>query len=288
MAKPIGILYVASEADPFIKSGSIGELAGSLPKTVRSMGHDIRVMLPGYGSINTRRFQIHNLLRMKDIEIPIGGKTEVASVRSSYLNSENQKVLVYFLANDRFFSRDGLYFHPSTKKYFADNDERYIFFCRGVLETLKKLRWQPDIIHCNDWQCGLIPAYLHSLYKDDPYFKRMKTVFTVFSLASHGSFPKNSFEKAGLPSHVCGTNGDGMGRFNFLTAGLTFADVITTLGNRAEQGIRIAPQDGVDKILQARKNSIVSMGTETHNGNGNGALAQKFIDVYRELAKNGR
>ena len=213
---------------------------------------------------------------------------EQASVRSSYLNSENQKVLVYFLANDRFFSREGLYFHPSTKKYFADNDERFIFFCRGVLETLKKLRWQPDIIHCNDWQCGLIPAYLHSLYKDDPYFKRMKTVFTVFSLASHGSFPKNSFEKAGLPSHVCGANGDGMGRFNFLTAGLTFADVITTLGNRAEQGIRISPQDDVDKVLQARKNSIVSMGTEAHNGHGNGLLAKKFIDVYRELAKNGR
>jgi starch synthase len=290
MSKPIGILYVASEADPFIKSGSIGDLAGSLPKTVKAMGHDIRVVLPGYGSINSRRFQIHNLLRMKDIEVPVGGKMEQASVRSSYLNSENQKVLVYFLANDKFFNREGLYFHPSTKKYFPDNDERFIFFCRGVLETLKKLRWQPDIIHCNDWQCGLIPAYLNSTYKDDPFFKHVKTVFTVFSLASHASFPKNAFAKAGLPSHICGGNGadGGLGRLNFLTAGLTYADVITTLGNRAERGIRIAPQDDVEKVLHARKNSIVSMGTATHNGNGNGSLAKQFIDVYRELAKNGR
>jgi glycogen synthase len=113
-------------------------------------------------------------------------------------------------------------------------------------------------------------------------------VFTVFSLASHASFPKNSFEKAGLSPHFCGGNGNGLARLNFLTAGLTHADVITTLGNRAEQGIRINPQDDVDKVLQARKNSIVSMGTETHNGNGNGLLARKFIDVYRELSKNGK
>ena len=140
MSKPIGVLFVASEAGPFIKSGSIGDLAGSLPKIVKSMGHDIRVMLPGYGEINNRRFQIHNLLRMKDIEIPIGPSVERANVKSSYINSENQKVLVYFLANDRYFNRDGLYFHPETKKYFTDNDERFIFFCRGVLEALKRLR----------------------------------------------------------------------------------------------------------------------------------------------------
>ncbi|HYQ87242.1 MAG TPA: glycogen/starch synthase [Bacteroidota bacterium] len=288
MPKPIDILYVASEADPFIKSGSIGDLAGSLPKTVKAMGHDIRVMLPGYSSINCRRFQIHNLLRMKDFGIPVSGRSEQASVRSSYLNSENQKVLVYFLANDRYFNREGLYFHPTTKKYFADNDERFIFFCRGVLETLKKLRWQPQIIHCNDWQCGLIPAYLNSIYKNDPFFKNVKTVFSVFSLASHGSFPKNSFEKAGLPPQLYGEYGDSLGRLNFLTAGLAFADVITTLGNRADRGIRISPQDDVDRVLQARKNSIVPMGNASHNGNGQGLLAMKFIDVYRELAKNGR
>src|SRR5207245_6542865 len=105
MPKPIDILYVASEADPFIKSGSIGEIAGSLPKTVKAMGHDIRVMLPGYGLINNRRFQIHSLLRMRDIEIPLGSEKQHAQIKSSYLNSENQKVLVYFLANERFFNR---------------------------------------------------------------------------------------------------------------------------------------------------------------------------------------
>jgi len=282
MPRPLSILFVATEADPFIKTGSIGDLAGSLPKTVKSMGHDIRVMLPGYASINPRRFQIHNLLRMKDIEIPMGGLNEHAQVKSSYLNSENQKVLVYFLANERYFNRDGLYFHPLTKKYFSDNDERFIFFCRGVLETLKRLRWQPDIIHCNDWQCGLIPAYLKSLYRDDPFFKNVRTLFTVYSLASHGTFPKASQVKTGIPVNLLSENGDD--KLNFLRTGLTYADIITTLGHKADKGIRIAPQDDMGKILHDRKDNVVSManGSSAHN-----QLAEKFVNLYRELTKNG-
>jgi starch synthase len=285
MPKPISVLFVATEADPFIKTGSIGDLAGSIPKTVKSFGHDIRVMLPGYSSINNRRFQIHNLLRMKDIQIPLGTTMEHASIKSSYLNSENQKVLVYFLANDRFFNREGLYFHPLTKKYFTDNDERFIFFCRGVLETLKRLRWQPDIIHCNDWQCGLIPAYLKSTYKNDPFFKNVRTVFTVYSLASHGTFPKSSHEKTGIPEGWLGENGSD--KLNFLKAGLSHADVITTFGSKAEKGICLAPQDDMGKILNTRKNYIVSMTNGSHNGSSHNGLAEKFIDVYRDLTKNG-
>jgi starch synthase len=287
MSKSIGILFVASEAEPFITSGSIGELAGTLPKIVKGMGHDIRVMVPNYGLINNRRFQIHNLLRMKDIRIPVGGVSEQLSVKSSYLSSENQKVLVYFLANDRYFNRTGLYFDPETKKHFPDNDERFIFFCRGVLETLKHLRWQPQIIHCVDWHCGLIPAYLHSLYQHDPYFKNVKTVFTVCSLASHATFSKSSFGKAGLPSELFNNNGDpSADRLSFLNAGLTFADIITTLGSKAEKGILRSPQNDVEKILHARRKHIVPMSNGAHNGSGQEALAQKFVDVYRDLAKN--
>ena len=281
MLKPLSILFVATEAEPFIKTGSIGDLAGSLPKAVKSMGHDIRVMLPGYSAINPRRFQIHNLLRMKDIEIPLGNMREHAQVKSSYLNSENQKVLVYFLANERYFSREGLYFHPLTKKYFADNDERFIFFCRGVLETLKRLRWQPDIIHCNDWQCGLIPAYLKSIYKDDPFFRKVRTVFTVYSLASHGTFPKTSYEKTGISSVLMKENGND--KLNFLNTGLSYADLITTFGHKADKGIRVSPQDEMGKVLHARKNVVVSMTNGTHS---HAAPAEKFVKLNCELAKN--
>lgn len=284
MSKPLSILYVASEADPFIKTGSIGDIAGSLPKWVKSMGHDIRVMLPGYSSINNRRFQIHNLLRMKDIEIPLAGGMEHANIKSSYLNGDNEKVLVYFISNDRYFSRDGLYSDPLTKKQFVDNDERFIFFCRGVIETLKRLQWQPDIIHCNDWQCGLIPAYLKSLYKNDSYFKNVRTVFTVYSLASHGTFPKTSYAKTGMPDGLL--NGHLGDRLNFLNAGLLFADTITTFGSKAEKGIKTDPQNGMGELLQSRRKSIVAM-NESTTESGQEILAGKFVDVYREMTKNG-
>lgn len=284
MAKSIGILFVASEAEPFIKTGSIGDLAGSLPKTVKAFGHDIRVMLPGYGFINSRRFQIHNLLRMKDIEVPVADHPERAYIKSSYLSSENHKVLVYFLANDRYFNREGLYFHPETKKYFPDNDERFIFFCRGILETLKRLRWQPDIIHCNDWQCGLIPAYLKTVYKNDPFFRNVKTVFTAYSLASHASFPLSSYAKTGLPQGLLPENGNGVDRLNFLRAGLTFADIITTFGSKAEKSIKLSPDNEMERILQTRKNAIISM--NSHNGNGQQLIAQKLVDIYRDLTKS--
>jgi starch synthase len=265
MPKTIGILFVASEADPFIKTGSIGDIAGSIPKTLKTMGYDVRVMLPGYGSISPRRFQIHNLLRMQDVEIPVA----TDRLHASYLTNQNQKVLVYFIENEQYFNRDGLYYDPVTKKYFSDNDERFIFFCRGVLETLKRLAWQPQIIHCNDWQCGLIPAYLKSIYRTDPYFRNIKTVFTAF-------------EKTGLPDGFLKTNGSNGDRLNFLKTGLAFADTITTFGNRAEKGLLTSPPGDLQEILRSRHNSIIAMG----NGNGHADIAQQLSNIYSDLLKS--
>jgi starch synthase len=288
MSKPIDVLYVATEAEPFAKTGSLGDLAGTLPKSVKALGHEIRVMLPGYGFINERRFHLHNLLRMKDIEIPIGGGTERAFVKSSYIVCENKKVQVYFLSNDRYFSREGLYYHPETKRYFPDNDERFIFFCRGVLETLKRLGWQPRVIHCNDWQCGLIPAYLKTIYRDDPFFKNTRTVFTAYSLASHGTFPKSSFDKTGLPQGSFTFEKESQHSLNFLKAGMAFADVVTTFGLKADKKINGGNTNGFHDILSLSNKQVVSM---THGAAENGSrseiLAQKFVTIYRDLTKNG-
>ena len=286
MSKTIGVLYVAPEANPFVKNGSFADIAGTLPKSVKASGYDIRVMLPGYACINSRRFQIHNLLRMKNIDVPMGDSNESAYIKSSYLTSDNHKVQVYFLANDRYFNREGLYFHPETKKYFTDNDERFIFFCRGVLETLKRLQWQPHIIHCNDWQSGLIPMYLKTLYKGDPYFRNVRTIFTAYNLASHGSFPKSSIQKTGMPSGLFKTNGGDAERLNFMQMGLMYADVVTTMGTKAERGLSLPAQSTIGKTVFGRKQNIVTMTTEHHNGNGKELLAEQFICVYRDLVKN--
>jgi len=286
MSKPIDVLYVATEAEPFAKTGSLGDLAGTLPKSVKSLGHEIRVMLPGYGFINERRFHLHNLLRMKDIEIPVGDLRERAFVKSSYIICDNKKVQVYFLSNERYFNREGLYFHPETKRYFPDNDERFIFFCRGVLETLKRLGWQPRVIHCNDWQCGLIPAYLKTLYKSDPFFRNIRTVFTAYSLASHGTFPKSSLEKTGLPPGVFPFEGETQHSLNFLKAGMAFADVVTTFGLKADKKINGDNSNGFHDILSQTNKRVVSMTPNSTNGTRGESLAEKFVSIYKDLVKN--
>jgi starch synthase len=286
MPKNIGVLFVASEADPFIRAGSLADLAGNLPKSIKNSGHDIRVVMPGYGSISGRRFQIHNLLRMKDISIPVGSSVEHAHVRSSYLNGDTQKVLVYFLSNERYFNREGLYTNPATKKYFTDNDERFIFFCRGVLEILKRLRWQPNVIHCNDWQSGLIPAYLKTVYKNDPFFKNVKTVFSVHSPASHGTFPKSSFMKAGIPAESFKDPGSD-GRLNFVRAGMEYADVVTTIGPKADKGIKQSINPEVGAAPLDRKNHIIPLLADHTRASGIETLARQFMDIYTSLIKNG-
>ena len=284
MSKALDVLFVASEVEPFAKTGSIAELAANLPKWIKTMGHEIRVMLPGYGFINERRFHLHRLLRMKDIPIPMGvSPNELAYVKSSYLATDNKKVQVYFLSNDRYFNRGGLYSHPDTKQYFVDNDERFIFFCRGILETLKRLGWQPKIIHCNDWQCGLIPVYLKTLYKNDPYFKNVRTVFTAYNLAYHGSFPNASVDKTGLPLSIFSGHGARAGKLDFLRAGLAYADVITTIGVKADK--KFSGEDGLMELFKQQKKSIISLTLPAANGAKHEELAEKFISIYSDLAK---
>lgn len=283
MSKSLNVLLVATEAEPFVRTGSLGDIVGNLPKIVKGMGHEIRVMIPGYGFISERRHHLHHLLRMKDIEVPVGGVIDRAYIRSSYICHEMKKVQIYFLSNDKYFNRNGLTYNTETKQYFPDNDERFIFFCRGTLETLKKLGWQPHIIHCNDWQCGLIPAYLKSTYKDDPFFKNTRTVFTAYNVTSHSTFPHNAYEKAGLPSSLFSEFGDQDTQLNFLKAGIAFADVTTTYGSRADKLCR-SPQNGLENLLTPQKKKIVSL-TTSPNGQRHSELAEKLISIYKNLVK---
>ena len=195
MSKPLNILFVSSEVEPFAKTGGLADVSSSLPKAIKDSGHEIRIMMPRYHMISERKFKLHDIIRLKDIPIQIGKSVELGHVKSSFISNLKDKVQVYFLDNEKYFARDGIYQNPSNKKDFADNDERFIFFSLGVLETLKRLGWQPDIIHCNDWQTGLIPAYLKTLYSGDSFFKNVKTVFTIHNMAYQGAFPPESFAK---------------------------------------------------------------------------------------------
>ena len=147
MSRPLNILFVTIEVYPFAKTGGLADVSGALPKAIKDLGHEIRIMMPRYRFIGERKFRLHDIIRLHEIPIPVGNTVELGNVKSSFINNLKEKVQVYFLDNATYYGRDGVYQSPTTKKDYKDNDERFIFFCRGVIETLKRLGWQPDIIH---------------------------------------------------------------------------------------------------------------------------------------------
>ncbi len=259
MSRPLNILFVSSEVDPFAKTGGLADVSSALPKAIKDLGHEIRIMMPRYRFIGERKFRLHDIIRLKDIPIPVGSASPIVNVKSSFISNLKEKVQVYFLDNEGYFGRDGIYQNPSTKKDYKDNDERFTFFCRGVLETLKRLGWQPDIIHCNDWQTGLIPAYLMTIYKDDPFFRTVRSVFTIHNMAYQGAFGHESFAKSGLPKELFRTDGvEAYGKFNFLKTALYYSDVVTTVSEKYAEEICASEEygAGLNGLLASRKKDL--------------------------------
>jgi starch synthase len=259
MSRPLNILFVSSEVEPFAKTGGLADVSGALPRAIKDLGHEIRIAMPKYRSVEERRFHLHEVLRLQEFDIPIGQELEKASVKSSILTNTKAKIQVYFLANESLFERSGLYASPETHKDYPDNDKRFTFFCRGVMETLKLLQWRPDIIHCNDWQTGLIPAYLKSLYRNDPFFSKAKTIFTIHNMAYQGLFPESSFAKTQLPQGLFIPDGvEFYGNLSFMKAGLVYSDVITTVSERYALEIQSSDEYGcgLSGVLQKRKSDL--------------------------------
>jgi starch synthase len=261
MAKPLSILFVSSEATPFAKTGGLADVSGALPQAIRELGHDIRIMLPKYASVSERRFKIHDIKRLTDMPIQIGGKTVPGSVRSSFLTNIKTKVQVYFLHNDGYYNRPDIYVDPKTKESWPDNDERFIFLCHSVIETILRLGWKPDIIHLNDWPTGLVAALMRTTYAKEPLFKTTKIVFTVHNVAYQGIFPKESFLKTNLPESTFKADGvEFHGQMNLLKAGIIYSDFITTVSETYAKEIRSSAEFGCGLEGVFKKRSKDMMG----------------------------
>ncbi len=195
-SKKYKILFVTSEVVPFVKTGGLADVSAALPQMLAEMGHEVRIVVPKYGAVDDRKFKIHEVVRLKDLQVKIGDKDVIFSIKSCFLPGQKVRVQIYFLDNQEYFgSRNSLYIDPETGADYHDNDERFILLANSVFELISKLGWIPDIIHLNDWQCGLIPAYLKTKFADNEQFSQFKTLFTIHNLAYQGIFPKSSFKK---------------------------------------------------------------------------------------------
>ncbi len=174
-AKP-RILFVSHEMNPYLQISEIAQAALQLPKTMQERGMEIRVLMPRYGSINERKHRLHEVVRLSGINIVIGETDNPLIIKVASL--PQARMQVYFLDNEDFFHRKhGI--RDDKGKFFADNHERMIFFNKGVLETIVKLGWAPDIIHCNGWMTSLIPLYLKRYYRHSAVFAQSRLVYSV-------------------------------------------------------------------------------------------------------------
>ncbi len=187
------ILYAASEINPFLQTSEVADFLRKIPQGMQEKGMEIRILVPRFGLINERKNRLHEVVRLSGINISVGDEEKPLVIKVASI--PNAKLQVYFIDNEDYFHRKSVFF-DTNNQFHEDNHERAIFFCKGVLETVKKLGWAPDIVHCNDWMTSLIPMYLRTTYKKDPIFKNSKSVFSVYNTHFDFKFGDDLFEKA--------------------------------------------------------------------------------------------
>lgn len=223
------VLYAAAEISPFARITRTADLLRFLPASLQDKGFEIRVLLPKFGTINDRRNRLHEVIRLSGIEVEVGDKVE--SMRIKVASIPNAKLQVYFLDNDTYFKRKALFMDPETGEHYDDNDERLVFYNKGVLETVMKLGWKPDIIHCHDWPSGLIPFLVKEKYNDEALFDDTKIIYNLHHEENNGVFDADLLDLVGLPDSFDKTQEEADGKIDLRTMGLKYSDRIVT-GNR--------------------------------------------------------
>ncbi len=197
MAEKKKILIVTQEMQPYTALSEISEIARKLPQFIQEKGMEIRVLMPRFGTINERRHRLHEVVRLSGMNIIVDDDDFPLIIKVASL--PGARMQVYFLDNEDFFKRKSV-FEDDEGKPFEDNADRMIFFCKGVIETVKKFGWPPDIIHCHGWMTSLLPLYIREAYKTEPLFEHSKIVYSVYENTLEKSFSNRFFTKASINS----------------------------------------------------------------------------------------
>lgn len=262
------ILYVASEINPFLKTSEVADFVRRLPQAMQERGMEIRILVPRFGLINERKNRLHEVVRLSGINISVGDEEKPLIIKVASI--PNAKLQVYFIDNEDYFHRKSVFFDKEDN-FYEDNDERAIFFCKGVLETVKKLGWSPDIIHCNDWMTSLIPLYVKSTYKNDPIFKDSKTVFTIYNNKFTHKFGEDLLEKVkmiDIDDSMLGPlkTGDYEG---FVKMGLEYADAVINANEESSESF--------DKLMDDMSGKRVDISEKDEN------FEESYYNLYNDL-----
>jgi len=245
--KPLKILLVSAEVAPFAKVGGLADVAGALPKALKQLGHDVRVVMPRYGTIDPERYELKPVLR--NLPVPLAQQAIPADVLEGRISGG---VPVYFIENKQFFAREGMY-------GFWDDDARFIYFSRAALEMLRPVNFMPDVVHVNDWHTAVIPNMLAKLYAGDPAYADIATVLTIHNLAFQGVFGYGTLHLADLdPWGLIKPGIPGLDDIvNLLGRGLYYADAVNTVSQRYAEEI-LTPEYGerMDPLLRLYRSKL--------------------------------
>ncbi len=248
MADSLKILLVSAEVMPFAKTGGLADVAGSLPKALRTQGNDVRVVLPRYKQIEKGKY-------VTDFPVNMHGRKATTIIREGEITAKEESIEdrlpVYFIDNYHYFYREGIY-------GYRDEAERFAFFCKAVLEMLPMINFQPDIIHCNDWQSGPIPLLLRVNYSANPFYDKIATLFTVHNLQYQGNFSREVLHHLDLGDEFYHPEElEFYGFVSYMKAGILYGDILNTVSRTYAQEI-MTPERGerFDGLLRKRSKDL--------------------------------
>lgn len=186
------VLFIHQEITPYLKETPMSLIGRYLPQGIQEKGKEIRIFMPRFGNINERRNQLHEVIRLSGMNMIINDTDHPLIIKVASI--QKARIQIYFIDNDDFFTKRKTTIYDKDGNLFKDNDDRTVFFSRGVIETVKKLNWPPDIIHCHGWMTSLVPLYIKRAFKDNPLFSDSKVIYSLYDDDFEGAF-RNGFDK---------------------------------------------------------------------------------------------
>jgi len=261
------VLFVSQEINPFLPETEISKTSRSLPQLTQESGKEIRIFMPRYGIVNERRHQLHEVIRLSGMNLVVDDHDHPLIIKVASI--PQARMQVYFIDNDEYFRRKS-FLTDNKGKLHADSDERAIFFAKGVLETVKKLGWKPDIIHCHGWMASLLPLYLKKLYADDPHFSDSKVVVSIYNQGYKGTLNKKLKSKLGFD----GIEGDDVE----VVSEPTYSHLMCLAAKNADGIVKVGSELDVD-LAQCIDDSSVPV----LENPGDGDVASEYTAFYDKL-----
>lgn len=194
------VLFIHQEITPYLKETPMSLIGRYLPQGIQEKGKEIRIFMPRFGNINERRNQLHEVIRLSGMNMIINDTDHPLIIKVASI--QKARIQIYFIDNDDFFTKRKTTIADKDGVLFEDNDDRTVFFSRGVIETVRKLNWPPDVIHCHGWMTSLVPLYIKRVFKDNPLFNESKVVYSLYDDDFEGAFRDSYDKKLKMPGIV--------------------------------------------------------------------------------------